>query len=102
MMTHPPDIDPAIRPLVEAFNRAGIETASSCQGGEGHAADLPRITFNTQHSAESRFWDVLEFCQSRGLKGTVSMCHLTPDADCGSVPREYVMLELHEPLEGAE
>jgi hypothetical protein len=39
-------IDPGIREAVLILRRAGIETFESCEGGAGHAFDVPTIRFN--------------------------------------------------------
>lgn len=36
-------LDPGITPVVELLRQAGVNTFSSCQGGEGHAFPVPTI-----------------------------------------------------------
>jgi hypothetical protein len=36
-------LDPGIRFAVRVLHAAGIETCQSCQGGEGHAYDVPTV-----------------------------------------------------------
>lgn len=37
------ELDDEIRPRVRLLNRLGFTTVGSCQGGEGHAFDLPAV-----------------------------------------------------------
>ena len=45
MKNEPPwdDLDPPIVPLVRLLRGGGLETQSSCQGGEGHGFGLPTV-----------------------------------------------------------
>ena len=36
-------IDPGIRKVVILLNRHGLKTTGSCEGGDGHAFDLPTV-----------------------------------------------------------
>jgi hypothetical protein len=36
-------LDPGIAQVVESFNDAGIQTAESCEGGEGHSYERPTV-----------------------------------------------------------
>ena len=44
----PSDIDPEIRPLVEALVERGVNTNYSCQGGPGHESRHPAIGFDVR------------------------------------------------------
>jgi hypothetical protein len=39
-------LDPGIRDAVLILRRAGVETFESCEGGAGHAFDVPTIRFH--------------------------------------------------------
>lgn len=47
-------IDAAIRPIVDALWKAGVETYESCQGGVGHAFPEPTVRFHGNRSAGLR------------------------------------------------
>lgn len=41
-----PPLDPGIRDVVEALQRAGVDTYESCEGGDGHAYPEPAVRFH--------------------------------------------------------
>lgn len=45
MTAYDPPLDPGIAAAVHALNDAGIETFTSCEGGEGHAFPEPTVRF---------------------------------------------------------
>ncbi|WP_341022307.1 hypothetical protein [Brevundimonas diminuta] len=61
------DMDPGIRPYVDALRAEGFETFESCQGGKGHAYPEPTIRFHGDRSEGMR---ALAFVQQRGLPVT--------------------------------
>ena len=58
------DLDPGIRPYVEALKAAGVQTFESCQGGPGHAAPEPVVMF---HGDRAEGFRALAAAQSAGL-----------------------------------
>lgn len=58
------DLDPGIRPYVEALRDAGVETFESCQGGPGHAVPEPMVRF---HGERPEGFRALAAAQSAGL-----------------------------------
>lgn len=54
------DLDPGIAQVVLSFNDAGIETAESCQGGEGHAYEWPTVVLL---GGSANGWRALAVCK---------------------------------------
>ncbi len=42
-------LDPGIKPFVEALRSEGVETFESCQGGKGHCFPEPTIRFHGEY-----------------------------------------------------
>lgn len=61
------DMDPHIRPLVDALLAEGVETFESCQGGKGHAFPEPTIRLHGDRSEGLR---ALAIAQRKGLPVT--------------------------------
>jgi hypothetical protein len=53
-------LDPGIAQVVKSFNDAGIQTAESCEGGEGHAYERPTVVL-LGGSADG--WRALAVCK---------------------------------------
>jgi hypothetical protein len=45
-MTYDPPLDEGIKDIVLTLNEAGIDTFSSCEGGEGHIFHEPTVLFD--------------------------------------------------------
>ncbi|MGV9005348.1 MAG: hypothetical protein ACOH1H_01280 [Brevundimonas sp.] len=61
------DMDPRIKPMVDALLVEGVETFESCQGGEGHAFPEPTIRLHGDRSEGLR---ALAIAQRKGLPVT--------------------------------
>ncbi len=58
------NLDPGIRPYVEALLAADVETFESCQGGKGHAFPDPTIKF---HGNAVEGYRAFSVAMNRGL-----------------------------------
>lgn len=87
------EIDPLIRNLVIALNDAGFETTGSCEGGPGHAFELPTIVFAATEDKEETRRDVTAWLIDHGVSGfTIGVqyhhqCSVFPD-ECTHVRLE--------------
>ncbi|MEE9178800.1 MAG: hypothetical protein V3U46_10270 [Acidimicrobiia bacterium] len=57
-------LDPGIRQVVVSLNDAGIQTAESCEGGEGHAYEKPTVVLT---GATADGWRAFAVCLDLGF-----------------------------------
>ena len=80
------DLDDGIRELVIALNRDGLTTSASCEGGEGHAFELPTVVFETSDLETTRR-EVSEWMTNHGVHGfTVNVKYLHQSS---TTPEDY-------------
>ena len=60
----PGQIDAGIRKAVELFQKHGVETFESCEGGPGHSYPEPTVAFYGTHAAG---WRAVAVCLDYGL-----------------------------------
>lgn len=99
MMTLPNDIDPGIRPLVEMLILNGLETVSSCEGGEGHACPSPTINVRPMWDAPSPMAEtegrIARVLIANGFSGfSISQVHHYQSDDSPWKPKEMSHVEV--------
>jgi hypothetical protein len=60
----PAQIDPGIRKAVELFQKYGVQTFESCEGGSGHAYPEPTVAF---YGGPGAGWCAVAFCMDEKL-----------------------------------